>query len=62
MWAAKGRRLGLLDRIIGRLGGQELVQRLAREEVNVGDSQSPDVATLARVRGRGAAPGEGLCT
>jgi hypothetical protein len=34
--------MGLLDQIIGTLGGQEPVERLAREEANFDDPQSPD--------------------
>ena len=36
--------MGLLDQIIGRLGGQEPVERLAREEANFDDPQSPEFA------------------
>jgi hypothetical protein len=36
--------MGLLDQIIGTLGGQEPVERLAREEADFDDPQSPDVA------------------
>ena len=36
--------MGLLDQIIGRLGGQESIERLAREEANFDDPQSPDFA------------------
>ena len=36
--------MGLLDQIIGKLGGQEPVERLAREEANFDDPQSPDFA------------------
>ena len=34
--------MGLLDQIIGRLGGQEPLERLAREQANFDDPQSPD--------------------
>ena len=36
--------MGLLDQIIGTLGGQEPVERLAREEADFDDPQSPDFA------------------
>src|SRR5918999_4678448 len=36
--------MGLLDQIIGTLGGQEPVEHLAREEADFNDPQSPDVA------------------
>jgi hypothetical protein len=50
--------MGLLDQIIGTLGGQEPVERLAREEANFDDPQSPDVAHWNELVG--AAPQEFL--
>jgi hypothetical protein len=43
--------MGLLDQIIGTLGGQEPVERLAREEANFDDPQSPD-SRVVRSSGR----------
>jgi hypothetical protein len=48
--------MGLLDQIIGKLGGQEPVERLAREEANFDDPQSPDFAHWNELVG--AAPPE----
>jgi hypothetical protein len=48
--------MGLLDQIIGTLGGQEPVERLAREEANFDDPQSPDYAHWNELVG--AAPPE----
>jgi hypothetical protein len=50
--------MGLLDQIIGTLGGQEPVERLAREEADVDDPQSPDVAHWHQLVG--AAPPEAV--
>jgi hypothetical protein len=50
--------MGLLDQIIGKLGGQEPVERLAREEANFDDPQSPDVAHWNELVG--AAPSEAV--
>jgi hypothetical protein len=50
--------MGLLDQIIGRLGGQEPVERLAREEANFDDPQSPDFAHWHELVG--AAPPEAV--
>ena len=50
--------MGLLDQIIGTLGGQEPVERLAREEANFDDPQSPDFAHWKELVG--AAPPEAL--
>ena len=36
--------MGLLDQIIGRLGGEEPIERLGREEASFDDLQSPDFA------------------
>jgi len=48
--------MGLLDQIIGTLGGQEPVERLAREEADFDDPQSPDFAHWNELMG--AAPPE----
>jgi hypothetical protein len=48
--------MGLLDQIISRLGGQEPVERLAREEADFDDPQSPDFAYWNELVG--AAPPE----
>jgi hypothetical protein len=50
--------MGLLDQIIGKLGGQEPVERLAREEANFDDPQSPDFAHWNELVG--AAPPEAV--
>jgi len=50
--------MGLLDQIIGTLGGQEPVERLPREEADVDDPQSPDVAHWNELVG--AAPPEAV--
>ena len=50
--------MGLLDQIIGTLGGQEPVERLAREEADFDDPQSPDVAHWHALAG--AAPPEAV--
>jgi hypothetical protein len=50
--------MGLLDQIIGTLGGQEPVERLAREEANFDDPQSPDFAHWNELVG--AAPPEAV--
>jgi hypothetical protein len=50
--------MGLLDQIIGTLGGQEPVERLAREEADFDDPQSPDVAHWHALVG--AAPPEAV--
>jgi hypothetical protein len=50
--------MGLLDQIIGKLGGQEPVERLAREEADFDDPQSPDVAHWNELVG--AAPPEAV--
>jgi hypothetical protein len=50
--------MGLLDQIIGTLGGQEPVERLAREEADFDDPQSPDFAHWNALVG--AAPPEGV--
>jgi hypothetical protein len=50
--------MGLLDQIIGTLGGQEPVERLAREEADFDDPQSPDVAHWHALVG--AAPREAV--
>jgi hypothetical protein len=50
--------MGLLDQIIGKLGGQEPVERLAREEADFEDPQSPDFAHWNELVG--AAPPEAV--
>ena len=50
--------MGLLDQIIGKLGGQEPVERLAREEADFDDPQSPDFAHWNELVG--AAPPEAV--
>ncbi len=50
--------MGLLDQIIGTLGGQEPVERLAREQADFDDPQSPDVAHWNALMG--AAPPEAV--
>jgi hypothetical protein len=50
--------MGLLDQIIGTLGGQEPVERLAREEADFDDPQSPDVGHWNQLVG--AAPPEAV--
>ncbi len=50
--------MGLLGQIIGTLGGQEPVERLAREEADFDDPQSPDVAHWHALVG--AAPPEAV--
>jgi hypothetical protein len=50
--------MGLLDQIIGKLGGQEPVERLAREEADFDDPQSPDFAHWTELMG--AAPPEAV--
>jgi hypothetical protein len=50
--------MGLWDQIIGTLGGQEPVARLAREEADFDDPQSPDVAHWNELVG--AAPPEAV--
>jgi hypothetical protein len=48
--------MGLLDQIIGRLGSQEPLERLSREEADFDDPQSPDSAHWNELVG--AAPPE----
>jgi hypothetical protein len=50
--------MGLLDQIVGRLGGQEPIERLARKKADVDDPQSPDVAHWNALMG--AAPPEAV--
>lgn len=50
--------MGLLDQIIGRLGGHEPLERLAREEANFNDPQSPDFEHWNQLVG--AAPPEAV--
>jgi hypothetical protein len=50
--------MGLWDQIIGTLGGQEPVERLARGEADFDDPQSPDVAHWHALVG--AAPPEAV--
>jgi hypothetical protein len=50
--------MGLLDQIIGTLGGQEPVERLARGEADFDDPQSPDLAHWKELVG--AAPPEAV--
>jgi len=50
--------MGLLDQIIGTLGGQEPVERLAREEADFDDPQSPDFDHWTQLVG--AAPPEAV--
>jgi hypothetical protein len=50
--------MGLFDQIIGRLGGEEPVERLAREQANFDDPQSPDFAHWNALVG--AAPPEAV--
>ena len=50
--------MGLLDQIIGRLGGEEPVERLAREEADFDDPQSRDFAHWNELVG--AAPPEAV--
>jgi hypothetical protein len=50
--------MGLLDQIIGRLGGQEPLERLAREEADFHDPESPDFEHWTQLIG--AAPAEAM--